>query len=207
MTTLASFIEEDDAESLGAESLEHLRLLRERGQMALRMVDGLLQLARQGANEQVEEVELGPLAQEAFELVGATGAFSLHLDAEVPAFRTSRAALLQVIFNLLANAVRHHDKEKGELSVEARLMGDEVEVRVSDDGPGIPDKFKSDVFAVFRKLKKNDDGVGLGLSLVKKRVESAGGVIRLEDAVPRGLVAIFTWSLLAKSRDNSGGID
>ncbi len=210
MSTLASFIQEDDGERLSEESREHLRMIRHRGSSALSMVDGLLELARMGASdEQAEQVDVELLVREAFSLVSAPETFRLQTELDVPPLLTVRAALFQVVFNLIANAVRHHDREGGTLLVGGRVVDAMVRIRVTDDGPGVPDEFKSEVFSVFRRLAKDNEkgGVGLGLPLVKKRVESFGGEVRLEDALPRGLSVVFSWPMgrsLQPSRRSSG---
>ncbi len=204
MATLASFVQEDDGEALSETSQEHLSMLRHRGQLALRMVDGLLDLARIGsASEDVEEVHLAILATEAFELASPPQGFSLQIEDQVGPLRTSRAALFQVVFNLMTNSIRHHDQESGVIRIESRRVGTHAEIRVIDDGPGIPAEYRAEVFTLFRQLNKKEagDGVGLGLSLVKKRIEAQGGNIQLQDAPGRGLVVVFRWPLGLESEE------
>ena len=96
--------------------------------------------------------------------------------------------------NLLGNAVKHHDRSVGLVAVSARDRGAHVEFVVSDDGPGIPAQFHEKVFRMFQTLRPRDavEGSGMGLALVKKLVETAGGTLMLESD-GRGAAARFTW--------------
>ncbi|HXS17685.1 MAG TPA: HAMP domain-containing sensor histidine kinase, partial [Polyangiaceae bacterium] len=215
MLLLANFIQEDDGEQLSEPSREHLGLLRRRGGMALRMVEGLLDLARMDRSSQEKErLDLAQLTEEAFELVGAPPGFQLTLHFSSIELSVVRAALLQVVFNLLNNAVGHHKAPNGSIQVHARLRDGWATIAIEDDGPGIPDAQKDEAFGVFRRFAEpsqapstasNEEseksgngstpsgGIGLGLALVKKRVELVGGKVHLSDAPSGGLMVEFTW--------------
>ena len=71
-----------------------------------------------------------------------------------------------------------------------------VEFRVSDDGPGISPWFHDRIFMIFETLASREDveSSGIGLAIVKKKVEGHGGHIRVESAPPvRGTTFVFTW--------------
>ncbi len=77
-----------------------------------------------------------------------------------------------------------------------RLVDDVAEFRVTDDGPGIPQRFHDRVFVIFQTLECRDDieTSGLGLAIVKRKVEGHGGRIWIESAPPvRGTTFAFTW--------------
>jgi signal transduction histidine kinase len=80
--------------------------------------------------------------------------------------------------------------------VSARDLGDTIEIRVEDDGPGIPPAFHARIFQMFQTLKSRDEveGSGMGLAIVKKSVEGHGGTLAVESAPPqRGTAFVFTW--------------
>ncbi len=71
-----------------------------------------------------------------------------------------------------------------------------AEIRVSDDGPGIPPRFHDRIFAIFQTLASRDEveTSGIGLAIVKKMVQGNGGKIWIESAPPvRGTTFVFTW--------------
>jgi signal transduction histidine kinase len=77
-----------------------------------------------------------------------------------------------------------------------RLADGVAEFRVSDDGPGIDPRFHDRIFLIFQTLASRDDveASGIGLAIVKKKVQRHGGQIRVESAPPaRGTSFVFTW--------------
>jgi signal transduction histidine kinase len=71
-----------------------------------------------------------------------------------------------------------------------------VEIRVTDDGPGIPAQFHDRVFEIFQTLASRDrvESSGMGLAIVKKMIEVHGGRVWIESAAPaRGTTVAFSW--------------
>lgn len=192
---LASWIAADAEAVLPATSRDNLGLLQNRAARLDAMVEGLLSYSRAGRWRQAPEpVALDLLAREAGQLAGLTEAFALEIAAPETVV-AHRAALQQVLTNLIANAIRHHDRGGGVIRVTASPRGDFVEVRVSDDGPGIDPADHARVFELFKTLRSRDEveGSGLGLSIVKRLVESEGGAVRIESGPGRGATFVFTW--------------
>jgi signal transduction histidine kinase len=114
----------------------------------------------------------------------------------MPIVQTKKAPLEQVLRNLIGNGLKHHDKEDGNVIVSARDLGEMIEFRIEDDGPGIAPVFHERIFKMFQTLKSRDtmEGSGMGLAIVKKAVERQGGMIAVESAPPRrGTSFVFTW--------------
>lgn len=103
-------------------------------------------------------------------------------------------ALRQVIVNLLCNALDAVE-DGGEVEVDTRLGAEPetVELRVRDDGHGIPREHLDEVFSPFFTTKDGADGVGLGLSLSLTIVRRLGGTMRV-DSMP-GSGSTFTVGL------------
>ena len=120
--------------------------------------------------------------------------FELAIEGPSPLLRTARAPLEQVLRNLLGNAVKHHDRDSGRISVCVEEREGWIEVGIVDDGPGIPEQFHERVFRMFQTLRPRDqvEGSGMGLAIVKKVVESHGGQVGLESD-ERGTKVRFTW--------------
>ena len=108
---------------------------------------------------------------------------------------TNRTPLVQVLQNLVDNAIKHHDRPgKGRVVVSARDLGDSVEFRVSDDGPGSAPEHHELIFGVFNTLKGSDkEASGIGLAIVRKTIETYGGTIAVESQAGEGATFAFTW--------------
>jgi signal transduction histidine kinase len=101
-----------------------------------------------------------------------------------------------VIRNLLENAVKYSFPDSRPVDVSAAQNGPAVVIRVSDDGPGIPERDMRSLFEPFfrvdRSRSKRTGGYGLGLSISKRIVEAHGGTIAVENNAPRGASFVVT---------------
>ena len=109
--------------------------------------------------------------------------------------RLDPQVIVQVIVNLVNNAIAH-TQVGSTITISSRREGDMIAVEVADDGPGVSDADKEQVFDLFYTTSgKGADAnrsVGLGLSLCKSVIQAHGGTIRVEDADPHGARFIFT---------------
>jgi len=114
---------------------------------------------------------------------------------EVVGLWTDRARLLQVFANLLSNACKF-SKRGGTVSLEVVPEKNMVRFLVRDNGPGIPDSFRSNIFKPFSQADSTDTrekgGTGLGLSICKQLVERMGGEIGYTSDPGRETVFWFT---------------
>jgi signal transduction histidine kinase len=103
-----------------------------------------------------------------------------------------------VMRNLVSNAVKHHDRKNGKITVRAYKQDHHVVIEIEDDGPGIPAKYEARVFEPFARLTKVE-GTGLGLAFVRKTVAVWGGAVSLRSAPERGCVFSVT---IPAAKDN-----
>ena len=110
---------------------------------------------------------------------------------ELPDVAVRANALLRSVFrNVLDNAVQHNDADEPHVDVTATVEDDAVTVRIADDGPGIPEERRDDVFGR-GEMGLDDPSSGLGLRLVDALVTNFGGDVRIEDDEPRGTVVVI----------------
>jgi len=183
-----------DVSPAGVEALE--RVLRG-GQRITEIVENsrdLTMLIDAGHDLETEAMLLGPILRVEVDNVrrihgSTTKAVTVDFVSPLPAVEVVAGGMLPSVFaNLLSNAVRHNDADAVEIGVTVDVEPDEVVVRVTDNGPGIPDDQKERVFEPATK-RGDSPGDGLGLSLVKRLVESYGGRVWFEDASGGGVVA------------------
>ncbi|WP_436902002.1 PAS domain-containing protein [Halovenus halobia] len=111
------------------------------------------------------------------------------LDGTVPEVEVLADEMLESVFrNLLNNAVIHNDKELPEVEVSVDV-GEAVQVRVADNGPGIPDDRKGEIFDE-GETGVDSNSTGLGLFLVHTLVERYEGTVWIEDNEPEGSVFV-----------------
>ena len=119
-----------------------------------------------------------------------------EIDEDIPSLRMDTARILQVVDNLLENAVRH-TPHGGEVIVRAGMHTvDEAFVAVEDTGEGIPDDVIATVFDRFRRVDpsraRTTGGAGLGLAIAKNLVEAHGGRIEAQSSLTGGATFRFT---------------
>jgi signal transduction histidine kinase len=196
ISMLARWAEEDAEGTMPEKSEEHLRMLRQRVDRLEKLLDDLLAYSRVGrTGGEPEEIDVAALVRGVAEIVGVEG-FELVVARDLPALRAPRAPVEQVFLNLIANAIKHHDRPTGRIAVGGRRFPDGVEYWVEDDGPGIPPEFRERVFEMFQTLRPRDEveGSGMGLALIRKILEAQEGEIHVEDARgERGSRFVFTW--------------
>ena len=104
----------------------------------------------------------------------------------------------QVLINLLNNAQQAlaASGRGGTITLTTLEMGGRIEMRVSDDGPGIPAEIRDRIFEPFFTTKKEGKGTGLGLSLCYGIIQAHGGTIRVESLVGEGSTFIVSLPIL-----------
>jgi signal transduction histidine kinase len=194
---LAGWIEEDLGQRLAGEARDNIDLLRARVHRLEALLTDLLQYARVGRAEiETETVDSGQLVCDLFDLHNVERGFSLAVSSHMPRLETARSALEQVFGHLLSNAIRHHDRPCGQVTVGVRDVGCCYRFSVTDDGPGIPPQDHERVFQAFQTHRPRDDveGSGMGLAIVRKLLEQQGATITLEsDGISRGATFRFDW--------------
>ena len=149
------------------------------------LLTDLLTYARLGKAGDLEKVVDGnDLIAEAVSLVGLPEGFRINLPGDIGMIRCIPAEFSLVIRNLVCNAIKHHDRATGEITIMARRRDGRVTFEISDDGPGVPARFSEKVFEMFSTLRPRDEveGSGMGLAMVRKIVENMGGAVRLSPA-------------------------
>jgi two-component system heavy metal sensor histidine kinase CusS len=154
------------------------------------LADDLLTLARaQGSDETEtnERVEVEKVAGDAVALVAGSGgadAARIDLRGESCSVRGRSSDLVRLLRNLLENAASHSPPE-GRVVVEWSDHGDTVEIRVSDEGEGVPVSLRERIFEPFvragTKGARSRGGTGLGLGIAREIARSHGGDIALGD--------------------------
>jgi two-component system osmolarity sensor histidine kinase EnvZ len=151
------------------------------------MIEGYLNFARGEGTEERQLVNAADLLEEVTRDAGRNGAdvtLTINDEVELP---LARHTMRRCLTNLLENANRHGDK----IALTASRNGRVLEIFVDDDGPGIPEDMREDVFRPFFRLDQSRNtetgGTGLGLSIAQDIVSGHGGEIRLEDSPHGGL--------------------
>lgn len=197
IANLAQWIEDDLADRFTDESHEHMRLLHGRVHRMEALIDGILQYSRAGRTHQApERVDTRALLDDVVDLLAPPPGVEIVVQPGMPVLSTERLPLQQVFLNLVSNAVKYGGAG-GRVEVSAS-QGEEAGVchfTVRDSGPGIAPEYHERIFAIFQTLEARDkvEGTGIGLSIVRKMVESRGGRVWVESAPGQGAAFHVLW--------------
>ncbi len=156
------------------------------------LVDNLLDMSRLQAGALSlfpRPVGLDEIVSRALDsLDPAARGITVDIPDSLPEISVDPAILERVIVNLTENALRYSPPGRPPL-LTASALGDRVELRVVDRGPGIPEKDRDRMFVPFQRLGDTDNttGVGLGLALSRGLTEAMGGTLTAEDTPGGGL--------------------
>jgi two-component system CheB/CheR fusion protein len=115
-------------------------------------------------------------------------------NAALPQVRANRMQLLQVLQNLACNAI-HHGPPAPVVRVSATEQTDRFVFQVTDNGPGVPEAQREKIFEPFKRMARDRErGLGMGLAICRRVVESHGGKIWCEPAPTGGTTFVFTLS-------------
>ncbi|WP_339487989.1 ATP-binding protein [Pseudomonas sp. RL_5y_Pfl2_70] len=127
----------------------------------------------------------------------AAGVQLLIVDCRVDEVRIEPRFMARAVINLLRNAIRYAEQR---VEVSLVRIGDQYEVQVNDDGPGVPLEGREKIFEPFSRLDASRDrrtgGFGLGLALVRRVSQSHGGQVEVGDSPWGGASFRMTWAHL-----------
>jgi PAS domain S-box-containing protein len=193
---LSKWIMEDVVHILPERSKKHLHQMRSRVVRMEHLLDDLLAYSRAGrTDDEVQYIECRQLVQEIIETLDVPEGFQIAIGDSMPSLHGCTSALRQVLMNLICNAIKHHDRNDGRVTVEATECESGIVFVIEDDGPGIAPEFHERAFKPFQTLQSRDaiEGTGLGLAIVKRLVENEGGSIQLTSQVGKGARFRITW--------------
>ncbi len=185
-------------DSLTDETLQYFDFITEATKNMEDLIRDLLVLSRLGQKDLVtKKISFLEVAEQTVETLQSKIIESnaqVFLPKENIEFNSDPTLLKQILLNLIQNGISYHCKDvKPEIRVEIETDGNELTIKVIDNGFGIDEKYHEKIFNVFQRLEnsKNIPGTGIGLSIVKKAVVKLGGNISLISEVNKGTTFII----------------
>jgi signal transduction histidine kinase len=151
------------------------------------LLESLLDLSRTPESLKLELIDVRDILQRAIRAIRTDPEFrhipvTIDVECQTEGYFDPRK-LERVFYNLLLNACEMLPRDGGMIRVAIRSLGDTIEIRVSDTGPGIPDSIRNSIFQPFVSFGKQK-GSGLGLTIVQKTCQDHGGEVSVENANP-----------------------
>jgi two-component system, chemotaxis family, CheB/CheR fusion protein len=108
---------------------------------------------------------------------------------DYPEIRFSRKNMRSVLYNLISNAIKYRSsKRQPEIFIKSSKVDNFILLRIQDNGLGIKQENKERIFSMFKRFHDHVDGTGIGLYIVKRIIDNAGGRIELESEIDKGSI-------------------
>ena len=159
------------------------------------LINGILQYSRLGrAKEKQDKIDLAKTLPSVIETLVPPENIRITIEDELPEIVGNRTHMEQVFQNLIGNAIKFMDKPEGLITIGCKDEGSRWEFRITDNGPGIDEKYHERIFKIFQTLVPRDEheSTGIGLTLVKKTIEQYDGKVWVESEVGKGSSFVFT---------------
>jgi PAS domain S-box-containing protein len=196
LQAVIGYAETIEAKSEGADR-DHATRIRENAEHAADLTRTARELADVMLRSEVDREPMSlpdVLQSQVDQIQSRYPAAVIRVDSDMLDVAVLADELLEsVARNLLENAIQHNDKEVPEVTVSVTVDTNWVEIRIADNGPGISDSRKDEIFGKGEKGLESD-GTGIGLYLVSTLVEQYGGDIRVDDNDPTGSVFVVRLS-------------
>ena len=179
------------------ETTEFLKLLLEQTERMSQMTKTLLEMSELRSVPCNDRIELAPMIEEIItDLEPIAEKKGIVLDYDGNGMMIGSDTLIyRLIFNLTENAIQYN-RTNGHVHISVCDNGDDILIRVRDNGHGIPEKYRESIFQPFFRIDKSRSrahgGVGLGLSLVWEIVLLHKGAVKVEESSDDGTVILVT---------------
>lgn len=195
---LSQWITEELGAALTGKSAEYMEELRKRVRRMEKLLDDTLEYARLGSNIYSQGaliVDGMSFAKDIVSMASPPEGFSVVIGPGFAGISVAAMPLQQVLYNLVVNAIKHHEDPHGNVWIDASETENSFVFIVKDDGPGIAPEHHARIFEMFQTLKPRDqkEGSGMGLAIVKKILANYGGDISVDSRLGGGALFRVTW--------------
>ena len=205
MRNYSDFLYEDLADSLSGEQKQYLEGLKNAAGQGQQLIDDLLGYSRiGGVPVKTERVDMHAMINEVKSYLNLSSDIDLNVQNNWPVFEADPMLLLQILKNLVANAVKFNTSALKRVDIGWRQPDKNgcIELFVRDNGIGIEPQYQQQIFGIFQRLHtgREYEGTGIGLAVVKKAALELGGAVRVESTQGEG--STFFVELPAKIESN-----
>jgi signal transduction histidine kinase len=192
---MSQLVQKHFGDSIPEKAAKYLQIMNEASAKAQRMINDLMVFFKEtqtGSSRPVSIVELLNQVQSVLSYLIEERDVRIEIKTESSVLLP--AVFSQVFQNLLLNAIKYTPNDRTpHITITAITESNAPLCKIKDNGIGIDDSQKKKLFTLFQRLENNlkTDGSGIGLTIVKKIVESFGGTIWVESAPGEGSTFIF----------------
>lgn len=190
---LTSWIKSDNEGAFDEASLQNFEHIENTLEKMEQLITDVLEYSSiiNGVKEN-NDIDLNLLIEEIKKVIYIPKNISIKVLQELPIIKGDKTKFQQLFQNLISNAIKFNDKEKGIIEIDVKEQNSFYKFSIKDNGIGIEKEHFDKIFKIFQSLKKSKDSSGIGLSIVKKIVDLYKGEIWLESEVNKETTFFFT---------------
>ena len=198
ITNITTWIEEDLGSVVNQDVLTNLGLLKNRVYRLENMMNALLELSRVDRTElEFYELNIPKMIANCIDLFDRESNVDFHYKANIVNENcvTFGVKMRKVVMSVLDNAVRFHHEKNRKVFIGIVENDNDYEIKISDNGPGIPEQVIHKIFSIFYTVNSKDimDTTGAGLAISCKIMKLVGGKIEYSPGVDCGSVFTINW--------------
>ena len=190
--TLVNWVMEDNKGKMSLNCLKSLNLVLSNVEKMDLLIKGILDYSTIDKLEAEDrQINSNLMIDEVVRTLLIPKNITIKIQENLPNVYGNAWRFKQVFQNLIQNAIKYNDKEKGFIEVGATEQDNYFEFFIKDNGIGIANSYFDRIFKIFTKLESNNTSSGIGLSIVKKIIEFYKGEIWLESEEGKGTTFYF----------------
>jgi PAS domain S-box-containing protein len=193
IAALTTWIKTDNQDKFDANSLQNFNDIEFTLETMETLISDILRYSSLDAvSEEIKEVDLDILIKDLNHILYIPENITINVLHKLPIVQGDKIKYQQIFQNLIGNAIKFNDKEKGIINIDVENQNSFYKFSVSDNGIGIEKKYFDKIFKIFQSLKLAKNSSGIGLSIVKKIVDIYKGEIWLVSEINKGTTFYFT---------------
>lgn len=177
---------------LSDEEQKILNMMKQSIEKLRRTIDDLKEItkAQKGLDDKMEEISITSVLEEVksdIENMIQEADAQFIESLEVTKIRFAKANLRTILYNLISNAVKYRSPDRPlNIVIKTYALDSEIALSISDNGLGLSENQQSKLFMMFKRFHSNTEGTGIGLYIIKRIVENAGGHIETQSELDKG---------------------
>lgn len=191
--SLITWIKEDNDKEFNDKTLKYLSMVENKVEKMDHLIEGILTYSKiDKVNLISEQVNTYEIVQNIINIIHIPAHIKVIVANDLPVIKADRFRIQQLFQNIISNAVSYNDKPNGTIQIDWKMQDNNYLFSIKDNGPGIAKKNHEKIFQIFQSLNNNSKSTGLGLSIVKKIIDTYNGTIWIESEIGQGTTFYFT---------------
>ena len=191
---LVNWVKEDNKDKFDKKSLANFQHIEDTLEKMELLISDILDYSsiNTDAND-LQDVDLNEVIKNLKTIVFNPNNISIKILSKLPMVKGENIKLQQLFQNLISNAIKFNDKEKGIIEIDVLEQRSFYQFSIKDNGIGIEEKYQKKIFNIFQTLDNIKGSTGIGLAIVKKIVTQHQGDIWVESEIGKGSTFYFTF--------------